>query len=411
MRILHVLDHSLPLHSGYSFRTAAILREQRALGWNTLHLTTPRHGPAPARQETVDGWTFHRTEASRGWISTVPAAGAYLAEMQATARRLDGLIEEFQPDVLHAHSPVLTALPALQQGRRHRVPVVYEVRAIWEDGAVDHGTTAAGSTRYRLTRALESFVLRHADQVTTICEGLRREICSRGVAAERVTVIPNAVDPQRFAFDPPADEELRSRFGLAGKTVLGLIGSFYGYEGLELLVESFALLCRGRADLRLLLVGGGMREPALRRRVSELGLDEQVIFAGSVPHGEVQRYYSVVDVFVYPRLSVRVTEIVTPLKPLEAMAQGRIVVASNVGGHRELIRDGETGFLFAAGDVADLARTIERIVAQRATWDGVRRRARCHVESERTWKSSVARYASVYETARSARLHGQRATA
>lgn len=154
-----------------------------------------------------------------------------------------------------------------------------------------------------------------------------------------------------------------------------------------------------------------MREPALRRRVSELGLDEQVIFAGSVPHGEVQRYYSVVDVFVYPRLSVRVTEIVTPLKPLEAMAQGRIVVASNVGGHRELIRDGETGFLFAAGDVADLARTIERIVAQRATWDGVRRRARCHVESERTWKSSVARYASVYETARSARLHGQRATA
>src|SRR6185369_11750083 len=131
-----------------------------------------------------------------------------------------------------------------------------------------------------------SFVLRHADQVTTICEGLRREICSRGVAAERVTVIPNAVDPQRFAFDPPADEELRSRFGLAGKTVLGFIGSFYGYEGLELLVESFALLCRGRADLRLLLVGGGMREPALRRRVSELGLDEQVIFAGSVPHGE-----------------------------------------------------------------------------------------------------------------------------
>jgi PEP-CTERM/exosortase A-associated glycosyltransferase len=411
MRILHVLDHSLPLHSGYSFRTAAILREQRALGWETSHLTTPRHGAAPARQETADGWTFHRTEASPGWLSNVPAAGPYLAEMQATARRLDGLIEEFQPDVLHAHSPVLTALPALRQGQRHRVPVVYEVRAIWEDGAVDHGTTASGSTRYRLTRALETFVLRHADQVTTICEGLRREICSRGVAVERVTVIPNAVDPQRFAFDPPADEELRSRLGLAGKTVLGFIGSFYGYEGLEMLVESFALLCRSRADLRLLLVGGGMRESAVRRRVSELGLDEQVIFAGSVPHDAVQRYYSIVDVFVYPRLSVRVTEIVTPLKPLEAMAQGRIVVASNVGGHRELIRDGETGFLFAAGDVTDLARTVERIVAQRETWDGIRRRARCHVESERTWKSSVARYAAVYEAARSALVYGKRATA
>jgi hypothetical protein len=411
MRILHVLDHSLPLHSGYSFRTAAILREQRALGWETQHVTTPRHGPARTRQEAADGWTFHRTDASPGWLSRLPSAGPYLAEMQATAHRLDGLIEEFQPDILHAHSPVLTALPALWQGRRHGVPVVYEVRAIWEDGAVDHGTTASGSMRYRLTRALESFVLRRADRVTTICDGLRREICARGVAAERVTVIPNAVDPLLFAFDPPADEALRTRLGLAGATVLGFIGSFYGYEGLEMLVESFALLCQRRADLRLLLVGSGMREPALRRLVAELNLGEQVIFAGSVPHAEVQRYYSVVDVFVYPRLSVRVTEIVTPLKPLEAMAQGRIVVASDVGGHRELVRDAETGFLFAAGDVAALAATITRVVAERASWDRIRQSARRYVESERTWKSSVARYAAVYEAARIGRTYERRAAA
>jgi len=410
MRILHVLDHSLPLHSGYSFRTAAILREQRALGWETHHVTTPRQGRAEAGHEMADGWTFYRTEATPDWLARLPAAGVYLAEMRATAHRLDDLVEKLQPDVLHAHSPVLAALPAMWVGRRHRIPVVYEMRALWEDGAVDHGTTATGSLRYRLTRALESFVLRRADGVTTICEGLRREICARGVPAERVTVIPNAVDPHMFAFDSPIDETLRNRLGLCGKTVLGFIGSFYGYEGLEMLVESFASIRRQRPDVRLLLVGGGLREGALREQVTALDLDDAVIFSGRIDHGEVHRYYSVIDVFVYPRLPVRLTELVTPLKPLEAMAQGRIVVASNVGGHRELIRDRQTGFMFPAGDVSALSMTIDRILADRASWSRVRDQARRYVENERTWKSSVARYADVYAQATRA-CPGQRRAA
>ena len=396
MRILHILDHSLPLHSGYSFRTVAILREQRALGWETFHVTTPRHGSAGGDSETVDGWTFFRSRVPRGLLSALPGAGPYLGEMQASARRIDELVERLQPDLLHAHSPVLTALPALWAGRRHGLPVVYEVRAIWEDGAVDHGTTAPGSLRYRLTRGLESHALRRASRITTICEGLRREICARGVASDRVTVIPNAVDTHRFAFDPPADEALRLRLKLVDKTVLGFIGSFYGYEGLELLVESFALMCRHREDLRLLLVGGGMREAALRERIVRLGLEDRVILAGQVAHSEVQSYYSVIDVLVYPRLSIRVTELVTPLKPLEAMAQGRIVLASDVGGHRELIRDGETGFLFPAGDAAGLVAVVDRTLAQRPAWGRIREQARRFVENERTWKASVARYAGVY---------------
>ncbi len=410
MRILHILDHSLPLHSGYSFRTVAILREQRALGWDTFHVTTPRHGGAVGDIETADGWTFFRSQAQGGLLSAIPGAGPYLAEMLATARRIDDLVARLQPDLLHAHSPVLTALPALWAGRRHRLPVVYEVRAIWEDGAVDHGTTASGSARYRLTRALESFALRRASRVTTICEGLRKEICARGVAPERVTVIPNAVDTHRFPFDLPADEALRLRFGLAGKTVLGFIGSFYGYEGLELLVESFALMCRDRADLRLLLVGAGMREAALRELVDRLGLEDRVILAGQVAHSEVQSYYSVIDVLVYPRLSIRVTELVTPLKPLEAMAQGRIVLASDVGGHRELIRDGETGFLFPAGDAAGLAAMLDRTLANRPAWERIRAQARRFVENERTWKASVARYESVYASAIGARAGVREAT-
>jgi len=169
MRILHVLDHSLPLHSGYTFRTAAILREQRALGWETLQLTTPRHGKADAEIEEADGWRFHRTAARPNPISALPGA-IYLQEMAATARRLGELSASFRPDVLHAHSPVLNALPTLHVGRQRGIPVVYEVRALWEDAAVDHGRTREGSMRYGVSRALESFALRRADHVITICE-------------------------------------------------------------------------------------------------------------------------------------------------------------------------------------------------------------------------------------------------
>ena len=222
MRILHVLDHSLPLHSGYAFRTAAIVREQRALGFETYQLTTPRHRhTSPSIDETVDGIRFLRTPCDRGWRSKVPAWGTYLEEMRATRRRIEELVEQLKPDVVHAHSPILTALPTMAATRRRRVPFVYEVRALWEDGAVSHGTTRPDSMRYRATRHLETLVLRRASHVTTICSGLAGEIASRGVDASRITVIPNAVDADAFRFNPPRDERLAQQLALRDAYVLG----------------------------------------------------------------------------------------------------------------------------------------------------------------------------------------------
>ncbi|NDP41107.1 MAG: glycosyltransferase, exosortase A system-associated [Aromatoleum sp.] len=397
MRILHILDHSLPLHSGYTFRTAAILREQRALGWETMQLTTPRHGGDTAQSEEAGGWRFERTPLERNAWSNLPGA-IYLQEMHASARRIAGIAERFHPHILHAHSPVLNALPALKVGRRLGIPVVYEVRALWEDAAVDHGTTRDGSLRYRLSRALETYALRRADHVTTICEGLRTEIAARGIAAERITVVANAVDTRDFRFGAPPDPVLRAKLQLDGCTVIGFAGSFYAYEGLDLLIDAATRMLPRLPQLRLLLVGGGPQEKALRALVADRGIVDRVVFTGRVPHAEIQRYYDLIDVLAYPRRKIRLTDIVTPLKPLEAMAQGRMFVASDVGGHRELVRDGQTGFLFPAGDAGALAQAIESVLARKAEWPRVREQARHFVETERTWAHSVAHYGGVYRS-------------
>ncbi len=393
--ILHVLDHSIPLHSGYSFRTRSILNEQRRIGWKTFHLTSPKHTAPSAPEETVDGLHFYRTAALAGPLGRVPVVRE-LALMRATRRRLEVVARAVRPDVLHAHSPVLNAWPAIVVGRMLDIPVVYEVRAFWEDAAVDAGTAREGGARYRATRALETRALHRVDRVTTICEGLRRDIVGRGIAADRVTVIPNAVDPASFAPAGAADPELQASLGLAGRTVLGFIGSFYPYEGLDLLLAALPRIVAAQPDVRVLLVGGGSEEAELRAQAAALGLADRIVFAGRVPHERVQRYYDLVDVLVYPRHRMRLTELVTPLKPLEAMAQGKMLVASDVGGHRELIRDGVTGTLFPAGDAQALAAAITGLLERRHEWPRLRDAARHYVLQERTWAASVEAYRRVY---------------
>ncbi len=392
MRILHILDHSLPLHSGYTFRTAAILREQRALGWETVHLTSPKQGHTAAAVEDLDGLRFYRCPVPE----PAPAGVHEVRLMRALEATLEALARELRPDILHAHSPVLDAIPAVRVGRRLGIPVVYEVRAFWEDAAVDHGTTTEGSFRYRLTKTMETWALRRVSHVFTICEGLRADIVARGIAAERVTVIPNAVDIAGFQLSGDADAALRHRLGLDGCTVVGFVGSFYAYEGLDLLLEAFPGMLARQPDLRLLLVGGGPQEAKLRAQAQRLGVAAKVVFTGRVPHGEVSHYYDQIDLLAYPRHSMRLTELVTPLKPLEAMAQGRLFVASDVGGHRELIRDGETGRLFAAGSAAALAAAVEDMLAHRERWPVMRAAGRAFVERVRNWTNSVANYAPVY---------------
>jgi glycosyltransferase involved in cell wall biosynthesis len=222
-------------------------------------------------------------------------------------------------------------------------------------------------------------------------------VIARGIPPEKVTVVPNAVDPDAFVGPSAADPELAARLGLQGKTVIGFFGSFYAYEGLHLLLRALPKLRRYRPNMIVLLGGGGPEEENLRRLVDEMGVRDAVVFTGRIPHEKIQHYYALIDLLVLPRVSMRLTDLVTPLKPLEAMAQQRIVAASNVGGHCELIRHRETGYLFAADDADRVADGVLDALNDRASWPDIQARALRYVRTERSWATSVARYAAVYD--------------
>lgn len=399
MKILHILDHSIPLHSGYTFRTRSILEQQRQLGWETAHVTGAKHGQATGTnelEEDVDGFHFYRTPQPTGLMSKLPVLNQ-MSIVSSLSKRLAEIIPIVKPDILHAHSPSLNGMAGLNAARQFGLPLVYEIRAFWEDAAVDHGSCKEGDLRYRMTQNMETKVIRGASAVTTICEGLRKEIVGRGVSEDKVTVIPNAVNAEKFTLGGEADPELQQQLGLQNSRVLGFIGSFYAYEGLPMLLQALPKIRQQHGDIKVLLVGGGPQDDTLKQLAQTLDIAEQVVFTGRVPHEQVSRYYDLVDILVYPRLSMRLTELVTPLKPLEAMAQGRLFAASDVGGHHELIKDGVTGRLFKADDVDSLAETVIDLLDNQAQWPTLKANGRKYVEEERNWRVSVARYHALYE--------------
>jgi PEP-CTERM/exosortase A-associated glycosyltransferase len=392
-RVLHVLDHSLPLQSGYTFRTRAILKAQQGLGYEVRGITGVRHLPPGPSPEEADGLTFYRTP---GETSGPPGLREW-REIGLLADAIGQVCDEWRPDLVHAHSPALCGQAAARVARTRGIPLVYEIRAFWEDAAVGNGTGRQGSVKYQLTRALENHVIKAADAVVTICDGLRGDLIARGVSPERISISPNGVDLSLFGEPVPRDPALAAELGLGDGPVIGFIGSFYDYEGLDDLIAAMPALIARHPQAKLLLVGGGPREAMLRDQAEASPAASAIRFVGRVPHDQVERYYALTDILAYPRKASRLTDLVTPLKPLEAMAQGKLVAASAVGGHRELITDGVTGTLFAPDDPLACAAALADLLDDRADWDERRAAGRAHVAAKHDWARNVQRYQAIYQ--------------
>jgi PEP-CTERM/exosortase A-associated glycosyltransferase len=395
MKILHVLDHSLPIFSGYSFRSSNILQFQKTIGMEPIALTSPKHGREGTESEEIGGIRYFRTpEKGRISLTKLPLFKEALV-IQRLRKRLRQVVNSENVDLIHSHSPSLNGFPAWLVARRCRIPFVYEARAFWEDAAVDRGTFGARSWRYAFSRIFESFVFRRADAVIVIAEEMKRDLIARGLPEDRIFVVGNGVDLEMFQ---PRERNiiLADQLGLDGGPVFGFVGSFYHYEGLELLLESFAGVRKQIPNARLLVIGGGPREQAIREAAKKF--DRAVTILGHVPHQQVPDFYSVIDVLVYPRRKMRLTDLVTPLKPLEAMAMAKAVLASDVGGHRELIQHGRTGFLFRSDDGEALTTAAVQLAKDTVLRNKLSTSARTYIEVERGWRTVVKNYVHIYET-------------
>lgn len=397
MKILHVLDHSLPHYDGYAFRSWEIIRFQRRLGLQTVQVTSSKHVGPDVPAETVEGIEFHRTPSLSG-LYRLPVLDQ-IGVVVGLTRRLRDLIARYEPDVVHAHSPSLNGLAAASAARAAGLPLVYEARSFWEDAAVDAGTCREGDLRYRLTRASETTVVRRAAQIVPICHGIAADFAARGVPESRLTVVPNSVDFTRFSTGLGYDEGLAARHGLTRGKTLGFAGSFFTFEGLHTLIDAMVEIQSRDPAVRLLLVGDGVERADLEAHARAAGVAAMVIFIGRVPHADIERWYGLMDALVYPRTAMRLTELVTPLKPLEAMAYGKPVIASDVGGHRELITDGETGLLFRAGDAKHLAACAASLLDDQELRVRLCAAARRHVETRHNWAVTIEHYPRIYAQA------------
>ena len=403
MRVLHVLDASLPIVAGYTTRTASILEAQAALGAEPVALTGLRQGSLVDR-EMVNGILHHRTTVpdGLGGFAQTHLVGEAL-EMGLLAHRALQIHRENSYEIIHAHSPVLTGIPALAVARRLGVPSVYEIRAFWEDAAVDQGKGTEHSARWHAIHALETALCRGVDAVVALCEGIRRDLVGRGVPEERIAIVPNGVDTRKFA-PRRRDEALADRYGLRGKIVIAYVGKLFRFEGVRLLLDALSRLIGADDRIRGLIIGHGEAESELREQHEKLGLQGKVILGGTVPPADIPALYGLADVLAYPRERRRITELTTPLKPLEAMSMAKPVVVSDVGGLRELVTDQVTGLFFKAGDVEDLARVLGQLCRDGDLRRRLGERGRAEMIRHRSWSTITQRYQAVYEAAAERRM-------
>lgn len=396
--VLHVVGRSSPhVQNGYAIRTQSVVQSQRsvglephvvsALGFPDATLTEPR-------VELLEGVTHHRLLDGQG------TALGLEERLDRSLRLALPVVQQVRPSVLHPAADYINAVLALGLRDVTGLPVVYEARGFWEESWLsrrDEGVSGQ-SDQFLLRRAIETDCMLRADHVVTLADVMRHDIVARGVPADRVTVIPNAVDVDAFV-PVGRDAALAERWGIArDDVVVGYISSLVPYEGIDLLVRACAELAGSDRRVRLFVVGDGPERAGLERLAAELLPAGRAVFTGRVPHHKVLSYYGLIDVFVVPRRPDRVARLVTPLKPYEAMATGRAVVVSSVEALLEMVDPGRTGESFEAGSVASLTSVVADLIEDGERRTELGRAARAYVCEHRTWRSNANRYLALYRS-------------
>lgn len=401
-RIFYVLYNSLPYVSGgYATRTHGLLSSLKPLGWDIYGVT--RLGfptdlgmlgiKSAPELDMVDGITYLHLFSEDCKYGRVPLT-QYL---QKYAEELMHKALEYRPAIIHSASNYVNGVVSIKVAQNLNIPSIYEVRGLWEITRLSRQPEFAESDFYKMFRRLEIDSCQGASAVIAITKGLKRELIERGVPEEKITLVPNGVDTDRFT-PRSRDKDLETRLGFQNKKVVGYVGSFVQYEGLDYLLRAAGILkANGRDDFRVLLVGDGAVYDELREMCEDLQLNDIVTFTGRVPHEEVESYYSLLDIAPFPRKGLPVCEMVSPLKPFEAMAMKKVVVASDVSALAEIVSDGKTGLLHKKDDVDHLAQVLETLLDNSEFRQRLAGAGRKRVIAERDWKVLSRMVSDLYE--------------
>lgn len=397
-RVLHLVTNALPYtQAGYTVRTHRIVTAQKALGLDP-HVVTSWGWPMLQGHtdvepyEEIDGIPYHRL---------LPGGGDVPFEMRGRmirgAAETTELVRRLRPQVLHAATDHRNGSVALAVRERTGRPFVYEVRGFLEETWASRDPKRVGSERHILQREREAFLMRSADAVVTLAETMAAEIVERGVPRERIYLAPNAVDDSLLTAEYDRDA-FRSAYGIGpDEIVVGSVSSIVAYEGFATLLDAAALLRDAGTPVRVLLVGDGTERPELLARAERLGLDDALL-PGRVGPEEALQAQAALDIFVCPREDLRVCRLVTPLKPVEAMALGKPVVLSDLPALAELIGTGGAGLLVPPGDPEALAKALAGLRDDPDRRAAMGEAGRAEVAAKRTWSRVAETYRDLYRS-------------
>ena len=448
MKTLHVLANGPPDVNGYAIRTQKILENQSN---QVVGLTSPWY---PSRgsmvlESKINEIQYHRTlhpihvtnnmtlgqkliksytakelknnsttqnrrqkPARNIFVKAIRAPG-YFARIgwkvveekiliKYFTKRIIEVAKQENAEIIHAHTPYRVGLPALKAARRLGLPFVYEMRGMWEETAVANGRWLRNGPAYRRFQKFETKVLRKADAVVCISQTLKREAISRGVEEAKITVVTNAVD-SNIAQNNTKGEIYHDSVTALNKDnstkIVGYIGSLREMEGVDLTAQAVARLKSDGHDVRFFVLTSQAGQLELKQYCDSLGLGDEAVIVGPVPHEQVGPFYDLIDIFVVSRPDTRVTRLVTPLKPFEAMAMGKAVIASKLPALEEIIENGKTGLLYEPGSVDSLRDAILSCLNEDGLAENLGGSAKEWVMNNRTWNSVVKNYPVAYQFA------------